>query len=173
MKPQPTGVVPFIDPSAFATQGGGKIQPQNWTRFSTTAEAQDMLAQYNAAIAAIPGASASLAIVEQSAVDGFVLNTPYDPTNPNSVGDLVIGGSITINFQPIIQGEPTPQPISGTISDYVGDIFSRYWKPNMEEYDRNYTQSGGANNVNTPAPGKLQLIWLAGGGLFAGYWVLA
>ncbi len=174
MQPKPVGVVPFIDPNSLASLGGGgTIPPTGFTSFSTNEEAQYMLDLYNNLLTFIPGASGSLSIQEQSGSLGYTLNTPYNSTDLDSVGVLVVTGNITISFPPPLQGVPAPPPITGSISDIVGNIYSRYWKPDMEQFDRNYKQSGGATNVNTPVDGKLQLAWGATAQTFMGYWVAA
>lgn len=173
LPPQPTGVVPFIDASEFATRNEGPIPPQDQNSFSTTSEAEEMVSAYKAMIAAIPGAVCNIGISEKAQDLGYALKTPFNPNFPDSVGVLVITGSITIDIQPVIQGAPVPSPISGPISDLVGDIYARQWKPNQEERDRNYVQSGGATNVNTPVAGKLALAYLADTQSFEAYWVAA
>lgn len=168
LPPQPTGVVPFIDASVFASYQGGKIPPDIQMRFSTTSEANEVLAFYNSAIAADPRISASFSIEDASAADGITLNIPWDPTNPDSVGDLVIAGTITVNFQPPFPGLPTPDPISGPLSDYVGNLYKRRWQPGPEQYDKNY-----GNTFKDVVPGKINFMYLINGSLFEAFWIPA
>jgi hypothetical protein len=173
LPPKPTGV-PFAAPPA--TLGNGAPVPEtDWNNFATLAEAQSMLKKYQRCVLKIPGAviTSPLAITEMSAALGYNLTSPFDFSNPASVGCLVITGGITVAPPPPVAGEPAVIPFYGQLSDLVGDIYSRQWVPNLEEYDRNYTQSGGANNVNTPVAGVLQFMYLADAQEFAGYWVAA
>lgn len=173
MTPQPTGVVPFIAPLALLGNGVA-VPTQDWGDFATTTEAQEMLASFSSMIEALPGASSNVAIAEKAADLGYVLSTPYDQNDPNSVGALVLAGTVTIAPHPVIQGAPTGPMMSGQISVLLGDLFARQWKFNQNEYDRNYTQgTPGAGNVNQPiGPGasKLHLVWLAETSTFSLYW---
>jgi hypothetical protein len=174
LPPKPTGV-PFAEPSTVVLGNSSPLPPQDWNNCSTLAEATSLLKRYQRAVLKIPGAAITqaLQIVEMSAALGYVLTTPFQVTNPDSVGVLVITGLITVTPPPPAPGEPAPASFSGQLSDLAGNVYERMWVPDQEQFDRNYTQSGGANNVDTPAPGVLKLMFGAASGSVMAYWDLA
>jgi len=141
LPPKPTGV-PFAAPPA--TLGNGAPVPEtDWNNFSTLAEAQTQIKRCQRAILRIPGAviTTPLQIAEMSSSLGYSLTSPFDFSNPASIGCLVITGGVTVTPPPPVAGEPAPPSFYGQISDLVGNIFAREWVPDLEQYDRNVTPS--------------------------------
>ena len=163
MRTQITGV-PFSSPPA--TINGGKVPQQDWDRFCYRAQAVTMLTGVNAAIATVPSAKVlDLAIVDNTAADGYALNQPLDPANPlpTDIADFWIYGHVSINGSN-----------SQEIAEWAGELFKRQYVPDMGAGDRNYNEVGwGADAVDVAAPGKLACELLPGEGLIQLYWAKA